>query len=138
MVLHSDDVRSGNSTDTTSVPAQKVNKYRSGRWIALKVFSEVSRGCLTCSSLDSILLSDDVQLSNSTDPTRVHAQKVHKYRSECWIALNFFSGVSGGWFTWTNAESVLHSDDVRSAIPPTLLEYRLKRSINIDPTIGLL
>ena len=80
----------------------------------VKFFSGVSRGCLTWSSLDSILLSDDVRSGNSTDSTRVPAQKVHKYRSDRWIALKSFSGVSGGFFTWSIAESVLHSNEVRS------------------------
>ena len=113
-VLHSDNLRSGNSTDPTRVPAQKVHKYRFDRWIALKFFSEVYGGCLSWSSTDSVLHSDDIRSGNSTDQTRVLAQKVHKYKSDRWIALKFFSGVSGGCLTWSSADSVLHSDDIRS------------------------
>ena len=70
-ILHCDDVRSANSTDQTRVPTQKVHDYRSDRWIVLKVFSGVSGCCLTWSSADSVLHSDDVRSGNSTDPTRV-------------------------------------------------------------------
>jgi hypothetical protein len=34
-------------------------------------------------------------------------------------------------------ESLLHADDVRWGVPPTRPEYRLKRSIGFDPTVGL-
>ena len=138
-ILLSDDVRSGNSTDPTRVPAQKVHKYRSDRRIALKVFSEVSRGCLTWSSLDSILLSDDVRSGNSTDPTRLPAQKVHKYRSDRWIALKSFSGVSKGCFTWSIAESVLHSVEVRSgnSIDPTRVPAQKVHKYRSDRCIAL-
>ena len=102
------------STDTTIELGQKVHKYRSDRWIALKFFSGVSEGCFTWSSVESVLCSDDVRSGNSNDMTRVSAQKVHNYRSDRWIALKIFSGVSGGCFTWSSMESVLCSDDVRS------------------------
>jgi hypothetical protein len=32
-------------------------------------------------------------------------------------------------------ESLLHFDDVRLGVPPTRPQYRLKRSITIDPTV---
>ena len=113
-VHHSEDVRSGNSTDPTRVPAQNVHKYRSDRWIALKIFSGVSGGCFTWSSAESVLCSDDVRSGNSNNRTRVPGQKVHNYRSDHWIALKNFSVVSGGYFTWSSVESVLHSFDVRT------------------------
>ena len=50
----------------------------------------------------------------STDTTRVPAQKVHNNRSDRCIALNFFSLVFVGCFTWRSVESVLHADDIRS------------------------
>ena len=113
-MLHSDDVRSGYSSDTTRVPVQKVHNYRSDRWIALKSFLGVSGGCFTCSSVQSILQADDIPLGNSTDTTRLPAQKVHNYRSDRSISLKCFLGVYGGCFRWSNMESVLHADDVRS------------------------
>ena len=45
-ILHYEDVRSGNSNDPTRVPAQKVHKYRSDRWIALKIFHEFKEAFL--------------------------------------------------------------------------------------------
>jgi hypothetical protein len=33
-------------------------------------------------------------------------------------------------------ESLLHTDDACGGVPPTRPEYRLKRSITFDPTIG--
>ena len=114
LVLHSDDVRSGYSNDTTRVPAQKVHNCRSDRWIALKFFSGVSRGCFTWSSVELVLHSDDVRSGYSSDTTRVPAQKVHNYRSDRWIALKRFLGVSGGCFTWSSVQLILHADDIRS------------------------
>ena len=76
-VLHSDEVRSGNSTDPTRVPAQKVHKYRSDRWIVLKLFPRVSGGCFTWSSVESVLHDDDVRSGRTTDPIRVPDQKIH-------------------------------------------------------------
>ena len=49
-----------------------------------------------------------------SDTTRVPAQKVYNYRSDRWIALKFFSRVSGGCFTWNSMESVLYAYDIRS------------------------
>jgi len=39
-LLHADDVRSGRTTDSTAVPAEKVRKFRSDRCIALKFLKE--------------------------------------------------------------------------------------------------
>ena len=114
-VLQNDDVRSGHTTDPTRLPDQKVHNYRSDRWIAQKSFSRVSGGCFTGSSVESVSHTDDaVRSVHTTDPTGVPDQKVHNYRSDCWISLKFFSRVSGGCFTWSSMESVLHNDDVRS------------------------
>ena len=189
-VLHADDVLSGHCTDTTRVPAQKVHNYRSDRWITLKCFSGFSRDCFTWSSTESVLHYDDIPSRNSTDTTSVQAQKVLNYRSDRWIALKLFSGISCGCFTWSSVKSVLYADDVRSrystdttrlpapkfphqssdrwialkffqafseavlrrvawnwcttpttsvrAMPATRPQYWHKRSITIDPTVGLL
>ena len=51
---------------------------------------------------------------HSTDSARELGQKVHNYRSDCWIALKFFSPISGGCFRWSCGESVRHADVVRS------------------------
>jgi hypothetical protein len=34
-------------------------------------------------------------------------------------------------------ELLLHADDVRLGVPPTRLEYRLKKFITFDPTVGV-
>ena len=50
------------------------------------------------------------------DTIRVPDQKVRNCRSDRWIALKFFSRVSGGCVTWSCVESVCHADEaVRSA-----------------------
>ena len=113
-VLQADDVRSGHTADTTRVPAQRVHNYRSDPWIALKCFSLVSRGCVKWRSVESVLYADDVRSGQTTDTTRVPAQKVHNYRSDYWITLKFFSLVFGGCFTLRSVESVLYADDIRS------------------------
>ena len=112
-VLHDDDVRSGRNTDTIQVPDEKVHNYRSDRWIAVKLFPRVSGSSFTWSSVESVLHDDDVRSGRNTDTIRVPDQKVHNYRSDRWIALKLFPRVSGGSFTWSSVESVLHDDDVR-------------------------
>ena len=117
-VCHADDaVRSAHITYQSRAPDQKVHNYRSDRWIALKIFSRVSGGCVTWSSVESVCHADDaVRSARTTDKIRVPDQKVHNYRSDRCIALKFFSRVSGGCVTWSSMESVCHADDaVRSA-----------------------
>ena len=72
---------------------------------------------------------------HSTDRTRVQVQKVRIDSSDRWILLKFFSRVSGGCFGWSSVKTVRHVDPV-GAIPPTRLEYRVKRSVSLDPTVG--
>ena len=81
-VLYDNDVRSGRNTDTIRVPDEKVHNYRSDRWIALKIFSRVSGGCFTWSSVESVLYDNDVRSGRTTDTIRVPDQKVHNYRSD--------------------------------------------------------
>ena len=122
-VLHDDDVRSGRSTDTIRVPDQNVHNYRSDRWIALKFVPRVSRGCFTWSCVESVLHDDDVQSGRNTDTIRVQDQKVHNYRSERWIALKFVPRVSGGCFTWSSVESVLHDEIGRASCRERVSPY---------------
>ena len=112
-VLDDDDVRSGRVTDTIRVPDQKVHNYRSDGWIALKLFPRVSGGSFTWSRVESVLHDDDVRSGRNNDTIRVPDQKVHNYRSDCWIPLKLFPRVSGGSFTWSSVESVPHDYDVR-------------------------
>ena len=70
-VLHDDDVRLGRNTDTIRVPDQKVHNYRFDRWIALKLFPRVSGGSFTWSSVESVLLDDDIRPGRNTDTIRV-------------------------------------------------------------------
>ncbi|KAG6758738.1 hypothetical protein POTOM_035195 [Populus tomentosa] len=94
----------------------------------------VSGGCFTYSSVESLLHSDDIRSGPITGTTRVRAQKefpeavLHRVG---WIGYSTptTSGVSGGWFTWSRVESVVHLDDVRSATSPTPPEYRHKSSV---------
>ena len=89
-VLHDKNLRSGRNTDTIRVPDQKAHNYRSDRWIALKLFPPVSRGCFIWSSVESVLDDDDVRSGRNADTIRVPDQKVHNYRSDRWIALKLF------------------------------------------------
>ena len=139
-VLQNDDVRSGHITDPTRLKDQKVHNYRSDRWIALKLFSRVSEGCFIGSSVESVCHTDDVVRSvPTTDATRVPDQQVHNYRSDHWISLKFFQEfpeavlhrVAWNWFATLTTLS-------GRSLPPTRPEYRIKRSITIDPTVGSL
>ena len=113
-LLHADDVRSDHTIDSTRVPAQKVYNYRSDRWITLKVLLGVFVCFFTWSSMESVLHANKVWSGPTTATTRVLAQKVHNYRSNRWMALKLFSGVSIGFFTRSSVESVVHADDIRS------------------------
>ena len=64
--------------------------------------------------MESVLYDDDFRSDRTTDMIRVPDQKVHNYRSDRLIALKIFSRVSGGCFTWSSVESVLHDDDFPS------------------------
>ena len=87
--------------------------------------------------MESVLYDDDVRSGRNTDTIRVPDQKVHHYRSDRWIALKFVPRVSGGSFTWSSVESVLHDDDVRSGrttdtigvLDPKVHNYRSDRWI---------
>ena len=103
-VLHANEVWSGHTTDTTRVRAQNIHNYRFDRWIALKVFSGVSVGFFTWSSVELMLHGNEVRSGHTTNTTRVPAQKVHSNRSDRWIALKLFSGVSIGFFTRSSME----------------------------------
>ena len=104
----------GHSTDTAREPGQKVHNYRSDCWIALKLIPEFPEAVfdgVAWNRYDTVTSSGQ---GHSTDNAREPGQKVHNYRSDYWIALKFFSGVSGGCFGWSCVELVRHSDDVRS------------------------
>ena len=61
--------------------------------------------------MEVVLHVDDVRFGHTTNTSRVPAQKVHNYRSDRWIALNFFSRVSVGCFKCCSLKSVLHAND---------------------------
>ena len=88
--------RRGHFTEKTRVPAQEFHFYRSDRWIGLKFFHEFPEAVchrVACNRYDKATASGR---GHSTDNTRLPAQEFCIYRSDHWIALKFFSGVSGG------------------------------------------
>ena len=89
-VLHADDVRSGHTADTTTVPAQRVHNYRSDQSIALKCFSLVSEGCVTWRSMESVLHADDVLSAKA--PTRL------EYRLKMSITIDRTVGSLSNFF----------------------------------------
>ena len=89
-ILHADDVRSGPTTDTTRVPTQKVHNYRSDRWIALNVFFTSLRRLFYIEKRGIGTAGRRCPVGPCHQYARVPAQKVHNYRSDRWIALNFF------------------------------------------------
>ena len=89
--------------------------------------------------MESVLYDDDVRSGHTTDTIRVPDQKVHNYRSDRWIALKSFSRVSGDCFTYSKWKRFAPPTTLSGwSLPPTRPEYRIKRSINIDPTVGSL
>ena len=104
----------GHSNDNDREPGQKVHNYTSDHWIALKCFSRVSGGCFDRGAWNRYDTPTASGRGHSIDSARESGQKVHNYRSDRWIALNFFSRISEGFFGWSYDESVRHSDGVRS------------------------
>ena len=51
----------GHYTDNAREPGEKVHNYRSDRWIALKCFSRVSRGCFRWNCVESVRHVDGVR-----------------------------------------------------------------------------
>jgi hypothetical protein len=86
-LLHADDVRSGCTTDATTVPAEKIHKFSIRPLDCAESFKGLSGGCFSWSSIDSLLDADDVRSGRTTDLTAVPAEKVHNFWSERWIAL---------------------------------------------------
>jgi hypothetical protein len=62
----------------------------------------------------------------------VSAQKVHNIWSDRWIALKFLQGFTEAIFIGVAMEWLLRDEDVWSVE----LEYRLKKAITFDPTVG--
>jgi len=62
----------------------------------------------------------------------VSAQKVHNIWSDRWIALKFLQGFTESIFIGVAMEWLLRDEDVWSVE----LEYRLKKAITFDPTVG--
>ena len=130
-VSHADAVRRGHSTDRTRVPGQKVRISRSDRWIALKCFHEFSEAIFHGVAWNQYVTPMPSGRGHSTERTRVPGQKVRISRSDHWIALKFFSRVSGGCFRWSSVESgTTHRCRPVGPIPPKETEYRVKRSVS--------
>ena len=88
--------------------------------------------------MESVCHTDDaVRSAYTTDTFRVPDQKVNNYRSDRWIALfhEFPEAVLHGvaWNRFATPTTLSGRP-----IPPTRSEYRIKRSITIDPTVGSL
>ena len=87
-LVHAYDIRSGRTTDATTVPAEKIYNFWSDRWIAPK-FLRVSGGSFPWSSVESLLHVNDVRSGRTTNATTVPAERVHNFWSDCWIELKF-------------------------------------------------
>jgi hypothetical protein len=77
--------------------------------------------------MESLLRSDDVRSSRTTETTKVPAEKVHKFLSNRWITPKFLEEFSKAVFlgvAWTPNSTPTMSVRV---VPPTRLHYRLKK-----------
>ena len=104
----------GHSNDSDREPGEKVHNYTSDHWIALKCFSRVSGCCFDRGVWNRYGWPTASGWGHSTDSARELGQKVHNYRSDCWIALKCFSRVSRGSFRWSSVEWVRQADNVQS------------------------
>ena len=64
--------------------------------------------------------------------TLVSAQKGYNFCSDRWIALKFLHGFPEAVFHGVDMEWLLGDEDVWSVG----LQYRVKRAITFDPTVG--
>ena len=85
--------------------------------------------------MDSLLHDDDVRSGANTDTMRVLAQKVYNFRSDRWITLKVFDEFPYAVFYGLTWNRYFMTTTSGREIPPTRPEYRLERSITLDPTI---
>ena len=88
-LLHADDVRSGRTTDTTTVPGENIHNFLIRLLDRAESFRGLSGGCFAWSSMESLLHADDVRFGRTTNTTRVPAQKVYNFLSDRWIAPKY-------------------------------------------------
>ena len=94
------------------------------------------RGCFPWGCVESVLHADGIRKGHTAVTNRVSAQKVHNYRSDPLIALKLFHKFPEAIFHGVACNQYYMQTTSSRAIPPTQQEYRLKRSITIDPTVG--
>ena len=127
----------GHSTDSTRVPGQKVRSRDPTIGSRSNFFHEFPEAVFDGVAWNRNVTPMPSGWGHSTNRIRVPDQKVRISRSDRWIPLKYFSRVSGGCFRWSSMEmgTTRRSRPV-GAIPPTRLEYRVKRSVSRDPTVG--
>jgi hypothetical protein len=84
-----DSVWSGQTTDHTRVPAQKVPNSWSDRWIVLKCLLEFAEAVFFGVAKKLLIDADDVLSGQTTDQARVPAQLARNSWSNRWIVLKF-------------------------------------------------
>ena len=153
-------VWSGQTTDRTRVSAQDVHNFWFDRWIVLGFLQEFSEAVFLGIAMKSLLDGRNVLLALTTNQTKVPAQKVNnltppasgwatprttkEYRLKRSINLNLIVGSCLNFYRsfnslvslssqWNRHETSMVSGRARQ---PTRPEYRLKRSITLDLTVG--
>ena len=71
--------------------------------------------------MESLLHADDVRSSCTTNATTVPAGNIHKFSIRPLDWAESFKGLSGGCFSWSSIDSLLHADDVRSGSTTDLI-----------------
>jgi hypothetical protein len=64
--------------------------------------------------VESLLHADDVYSGRTTDAIALPAEKVHKFFIRPLDCAESFRGLSGGCFSRSSMQSLLHADDIRS------------------------
>jgi len=101
-----------------------------------KFLQEFPKAIFLRIAMKSLLDADEVKSGQTTDQTRVPAQQVHNSYSDRWIVLNVLLEFAEAVFPRVEKISLVDTDGVSLARPPTRPEFRIKRSITLDPTVG--
>ena len=134
LLLDTPSVKSGQTTDHTIVAAQEVHNFLSDRWIVLKFLQDFLKDVFLGVALKSLL--DYPNVCQTTNQTTVPTQQVLNSWSDRWLCSNVTRSLRRLFSLASTRYRYTTPPTFGRARPSTSLEYRLNRSITLDPTIG--
>ena len=125
----------GHSNDRNGVQAQKVRIYRSDRWIVINFFHEFPEAVVHGVAWNPYPPRTSGR-SHSNDRNRVQAQTSVSIDLTVGSRSKFFTSFRRLFSMELRGIRTTHRQRAVGGIPMTGMEYRLKRSVSIDPTVG--